>query len=81
MAGLTLLAHIIVMVCSNRKFNSPKVREIDIINNYGTTDAVTANAGHSSTIRFPATSSTHYSLQNESEVDDQKFVFVEMDDQ
>ena len=69
-AGLTLLAHIIVMVWSKRKFNSSKVREIAIINNYGTTDAVTANAGHSSTIRFPATSSTHYSLQNESEVDD-----------
>ena len=74
-AGLTLLVHIILMIWSKRKWKSNS-RDM-VINNYGTTDAVTANVGHNSVVSFTATLSTYYSLQNESEVDDKKFSFVE----
>lgn len=74
-AGLTLLAHIFVMVWSKRRLNH-KV-ETMVINSYGTTGAATAPVGHFSVNYFPRDSATHYSLENESDVDEEKFSFVQ----
>ena len=47
-----------------------------LINQYGTTGAATA--AHFSAKYLTTNASTHYSLQNESDVDGEKFFFMEM---
>ena len=73
-AGLALLAHIIVVVWSKRRVRR-KVQTM-LINQYGTTGAATA--AHFSAKYLTTNASTHYSLQNESDVDGEKFFFIEM---
>ena len=73
-AGLTLLIHIIVVVWLKRRVR--RRVQTTLFNQYGTTDAATGTVPHFSVNYHLSNSSTHYSLQNESDIDGEKFFFI-----